>query len=187
MTDKQRAWVEHYLTCWNATDAARQAGYSYPGRRGAENLRHPRLRNLIAERITELAMAADETLGRISSIARADISDFIDVSLDGSYTLNLLKAQERGTLYALKKLSYDREGNPRIELHDKTAALQLLMRHHGMLVDRLQIDHTITLSTEAFNAIQAMGMDVEDLSAQFNRYIVERYRRGANQADNGTN
>ena len=73
LTDKQRVFVEHYLACWNAAEAARRAGYSADSTRsiGSENLTKPDIRAAIARRLAELAMGADEVLARLSDLARA--------------------------------------------------------------------------------------------------------------------
>ena len=43
LTDKQRAFVSQYLICWNASEAARRAGYSVKSAYsiGSENLTKP--------------------------------------------------------------------------------------------------------------------------------------------------
>ncbi len=51
LSDKQRAFCEHYAACLNATEAARRAGYSAKTARsiGAENLTKPDIQKYIAE------------------------------------------------------------------------------------------------------------------------------------------
>lgn len=71
LTDKQQVWLSEYLTCWNATEAARRAGYSQPGISGSENLSKPYIQDAIKEQLSLHVMTANEALARISSIARA--------------------------------------------------------------------------------------------------------------------
>lgn len=71
LTDKQQVWLNEYLTCWNATEAARRAGYSKPGISGHENLTKPYIQDAIREQLATHVMSANEALARISSIARA--------------------------------------------------------------------------------------------------------------------
>ena len=51
LTDKQKAFVNHYLICLNATEAAKRAGYkgSYDTLRsiGSENLTKPNIREVL--------------------------------------------------------------------------------------------------------------------------------------------
>ena len=44
---KQFVWLEHYFQCWNATEAARCAGYRCPRISGPENLHKPALARAI--------------------------------------------------------------------------------------------------------------------------------------------
>lgn len=71
LTDKQQVWLNEYLQCWNATEAARRAGYSKPGISGHENLTKPYIQDAISEQLALHVMGANEALARISSIARA--------------------------------------------------------------------------------------------------------------------
>lgn len=80
LTDKQRAFVAAYLDSpdcrWNATRAAEKAGYSGSdavlATVGSENLRKPKIRAAIEERMSELAMSADEVLLRLGSMAKGE-------------------------------------------------------------------------------------------------------------------
>lgn len=75
---KQIAFVNAYLgeANFNATEAARIAGYSGNDNTlaqvGFENLRKPNIAELIAIRLKESAMSAEEVLKRIGGIARND-------------------------------------------------------------------------------------------------------------------
>jgi phage terminase small subunit len=76
MTNKQKLFVEHYLRCWNATEAASQAGYKGNrktlGAMGLENLEKPIIAKAIKKRLKESAMGADECLSRIAGHARSE-------------------------------------------------------------------------------------------------------------------
>jgi phage terminase small subunit len=100
LTDKERLFVEHYLACWNATEAARRAGYSQRSARsiGSENLTKPNIRTRIEERLSEAAMGANEVLARLAEHARGSMGDFLrideeEVTLELSVTI--LSDQER--------------------------------------------------------------------------------------------
>lgn len=77
LTDKQRLFIEEYLTCWNATEAARRTHYANPNKRGPENVVKRGIREEIARRLAEKAMPADEVLARLSEHARIDADDFL--------------------------------------------------------------------------------------------------------------
>jgi phage terminase small subunit len=81
LKDKQQAFVEHYLQCWNAAEAARRAGYSEKTARsiGAENLTKPDIQEAIQTRLAELKMSADEVLARLTEYGRGTMADFLRV------------------------------------------------------------------------------------------------------------
>lgn len=74
LTDKQAVFVDVYLECWNATEAARRAGYKGNditlASVGYENLRKPHIVEVVNKRKADLLMSADEALKRISDIGR---------------------------------------------------------------------------------------------------------------------
>ena len=55
LTDKQKAFINHYIQCWNATEAARRAGYQGNDNTlavvGHENLSKPNIYNAIEKRM----------------------------------------------------------------------------------------------------------------------------------------
>ena len=135
LTDKQRVFVEQYLICWNASEAARLAGYSEKSARsiGSENLTKPNIQELIEQRIATMALSADEVLARLSDLANADMSDFISLSEQG-FKIDLKKARDLGRTHLIRKIRQDQNGI-QIELHDAKDALIQLGRHHGLFTD----------------------------------------------------
>jgi hypothetical protein len=78
LTRKQRVFVAEYLKCWNASEAARRAGYS--GKTayaiGSENLRKPEIKAVIDAAVEQIQMSANEALIRNSQVGRGDIGEF---------------------------------------------------------------------------------------------------------------
>jgi phage terminase small subunit len=145
LSNKQKAFIEHYLRTWNATEAARLAAYRGNdvtlASVGSENLRKPQIAAVIAARLGELAMEADEVLVRLSEQARASIEDFIEITALGAPALDLNKARKAGKLHLIKKMYYDADGNLRsIELYDSQSALVQMGRSHGIFLDRIKDD-----------------------------------------------
>lgn len=152
LTTKQQAFIAVYLANgFNATDAARQAGYSEKTARsiGAENLTKPDIQAVIQARLAALAMPAAEVLARLAMMARGSIADFIDLPEPGpvdqeakpvasGWRLNLAKAEQRGQLPLIKKIESGQWG-PKIELYDAQAALQLLGKQHSLFVERTEV------------------------------------------------
>lgn len=166
LSSKQQAFVEHYLTCWNAAEAARRAGYSAQTARsiGAENLTKPDIQAAIQERLTELEMGADEVLVGLTEHARGSAADFLTIERvkrrrlvpapaptdddpdavryeEGpdeyevlEERIDLEKAQRRGKLHLIRKLSQTKYGIS-VELYDAQAAKALIGKHHGLFND----------------------------------------------------
>lgn len=141
LTYRQRLFVEAYLgkANGNATEAARQAGYAWPDRQGTQQLAKSSVRAAISLRAAEAGMDANEVLGRLSDLARADMSDFLKVDKDGGYKIDLNKAKRRNKLSLIKKLTPTKFGLG-IELHDPMAALDRMAKYHG-LMDRIDLSH----------------------------------------------
>lgn len=140
LTAKQQAFVEHYLQCWNASRAARLAGYSEKTAysQGARLLKNVEVQAAIQARLDELKMSADEVLLRLADQARATMDDFIDPERG---EVDLARAAARGKLHLVKKFSRStgKVETVTIELHDAQAALVQLGRHHKLFTDRTEI------------------------------------------------
>lgn len=131
LTDKEQAFVQHYLTCWNASEAARLAGYSEKSARsiGSENLTKPNIRAAIAARMAEQAMDADEALARLADLARGDIRELL--TFDDAGVFSGLKLHRDAPLHLIKKLTPTKYGTA-VELHDSFAALIKVGETHGL-------------------------------------------------------
>lgn len=74
LTTKQQLFIDEYLKCFNATEAAKLAGYKGNGvTRGAvgyENLKKPHIAEQIKMYLEASAMSTEETLMRLGNFAR---------------------------------------------------------------------------------------------------------------------
>lgn len=109
LTGKQQAFINAYLSNgFNATDAARTAGYEGNdvtlASVGYENLRKPQIALEVSARFNEAAMSANEVLFRLSEIASGKVTDFVNE--DGDFDLRLAKQRKKEHL--LKKLKIKR-------------------------------------------------------------------------------
>ena len=148
----QKAWLEYYFICnMNATEAARRAGYAFPNKSGPENLQKSYIKELIQDRMKELAMNAEEVLYRLAAQARGSIGDFEDET--GTVTrASLKKAKENGLDILIKKIIVERstikgsetDETPIIsekivlELHDAQAALVHIGRRWKLFTDKVE-------------------------------------------------
>ena len=139
LTYKQRAFVEHFLgdAQWNATEAARRAGYK--GSRntlavvGFENLRKPKIQEQIHRRLLEMGASTQELVWRWLARIRADISPF--VSRGG---LDIRALREAGLGHLIKGVRRSQHVT-NVELRDPDKAEELLAKHLGMFVERHEI------------------------------------------------
>jgi len=168
LTPKQRCFVEHYLTTWNAKESAVLAGYGSPQKTGYRLLHHPEVLELVNERLGEMGVSASEIVARMSQYVRnnpANFFIFADVpekDINGNILRDadgnpILRRQmvdiDWGTFerygYLVKKLSYDRKGRPVFEFYDAQRALETLGKYAKLDVETTRSD----------------GQTVEDLSA----------------------
>jgi len=156
LSPKQKLFAEYYLQTWNATVAARKAGYkgNYPTLRsiGSENLTKPNIKAEISKRLNETVMESDEVLARLASMARGfDISEYTELreifeindkgkEFLAGYALwiNLEKLKDEGFSHLIKKIKNVR-GGIEIEWHDPMAALVHLGKYHQLFTDNLDI------------------------------------------------
>lgn len=135
LSRKRRQFVEEYLRCWNASEAARRAGYRTRANTAGERLMsNDDIRKEIARRIAATAMAADEVLLRLADQARADLGDFVKVG-KRRVQLDLAKAKKAGLLRLVKSIRWTKYG-PVLELYDAQAALITLGKHLRLFVER---------------------------------------------------
>ena len=152
ITNKQRVFIEGYLQCWNAAEAARRAGYSERTARiqASRLLSKANIQEEIQNRISEKAMSADEVLLRLGDMARGDMGEFMDIE-SMSFNLALEKAKELGKTHLIKRVKQrtiitqkkdgDEEENHYIELelHDSQSALVHLGKYHKLFTDKTEI------------------------------------------------
>jgi phage terminase small subunit len=150
--NKQRVFVEEYLRCWNATEAALAAGYSARSARsiGQENLTKPDIANAIENRIAEKTMGADEVLIRLGEHARGDMGNFLAIGSMG-FSVDLNAAKEMGLTHLIKKVkmrtttTLSKDGvetethDIEIDLYDAQAALVHIGRHYALFTDKTDV------------------------------------------------
>jgi len=141
LSNKQQAFISCYLTTWNASEAARLAGYSERSARfiGRENLTKPYIQAAIKARLDDLSVSSDEVIVRLTDIARGSLEDFIDIDDTGGIRLDLAKAARLGKLHLIKRLE-PTEWGWRIELYDAQAALVQLGKALGVFKEETHRD-----------------------------------------------
>ena len=140
LSKKQKLFVEHYLQCWNATQAAKDAGYAEKSASvtGYNNIRKPSIAAEIKKRIDEVVMSADEALSLLSDQARASLTDIGNVDEDGRFTFDFAKAKKNGKLHLIKSMTPAAYGT-KIELHNAQRALELIGKAYGLFIDKQEV------------------------------------------------
>jgi len=165
LNSKQQMFVNEYLKCYNATQAALVAGYAEGSAyaHGHKLLKNAEIKEVISQRLSDTAMSADEVIRRLGEHARGSIAPFITLREgDENITLNLTTPQAQANLHLIKKITQRRiirtKGDDEeiddttlsIEMYPADGALNTLAKHHGLLTDytgrngekdKLQIEH----------------------------------------------
>jgi len=139
MTDMMQVWANKYLTHWNATRAAKEAGCK--GNRNTlrqlgSNLKHDaRVRELVRRTLDKYAMSAGEVLARLSQIASGDIGDFLTENEDGTISVDLAKAEEAGVTFLAQRYSVTQRGES-IQLYSALEALEKIAKVRAMFKEK---------------------------------------------------
>lgn len=151
-TDKQRAFIANYLRCFNATDAAKRAGYSArtANEQGSRLLANASIRAEIDRILNERMMGAQEVLDRMSDIGRADVADLMAVS-DRGFSLDMSAAKALGLTKLIKRVKqkttiyHEKGGDDReetileVELYDAQSALVTMGKQHGLFTTKVEL------------------------------------------------
>lgn len=158
LTEKQARFVQEYLVDLNATKAATRAGYSTrtAGQMGHELLKKPEIKAAVEsaqqKREKRTLITQDRVLQELSRIAFFDHRKLYNK--DGSLKrLDRLDEETAAALASFEILETEGEAvagpdgekrrtkrqTKKVRSFDKVAALQLAMRHLGLLSDKLEI------------------------------------------------
>jgi len=141
LTDKQAAFIDHYLMCLNATEAASRAGYD--GSReslsviGSNNLGKVKIREEIDRRLNERTMKADEVLYRLNQHAQGLPPECFDTSY-GQIVIDFDKVKELGLTHLVKSVKYNAQGRAQTELYDSQSALVQIGKHYALFTDKVK-------------------------------------------------
>lgn len=152
LSDRQKAFVREYCVDFNATQAAVRAGYSEKTamQQGSRLLSNVEIQLAVQDETKKQGEASrdikERILEELALIAFSRLSDYTsdgqlkaleDIDADkiaaiGSIEVNETTGGGKGQEWKSVKTKF--------KLWSKEKALELLMRHHGMLNDKLQVD-----------------------------------------------
>lgn len=127
LTNKQKAFIDAYCSVskFNATDAARRAGYKHPNKQGPENL--VKLGTEISKRMQQLKEKSGASIMSQQEVAQR-LSKFANGSIKVQQLAN------NGKLV-------DAPVSPK----DQLKALELLGKSYGMFVDKKEVNGNLDI------------------------------------------
>lgn len=177
--DLQLSEIEHrfvleYVNCFNQSKAALRAGFQHPSS-GHSLMKRPHIKAAIDEYLSYRADNADAIVHRLWDIATADMNELISLDpVNGRPYIDVAKMYKAGQTGLIKRIRQTK-GSIEVELHSPMEAITLLMKHRGMLTDKIQVDWRAEM--------QAGGHDPERIK----QLIIDAITRGAGAADVGDN
>jgi phage terminase small subunit len=159
LSPKRRRFVEAYLQTWNASEAARQAGYKNdPNTAGPRLMANDGIKAAIAARMKQIAMKSDEVLLRLTQQASNEAAAYIRD--DG--TVDLARLISDGKSHLIKGTKWDRRGNLIVEFYDAQAALTLIGRAQRIFVEQVDLhQHMDQVSVNVYLPDNGRGGQVE--------------------------
>lgn len=136
LSERQRAFKDEYLKCWNATEAARRVGLKQPGLAGWRMMKNDAIREAINLELDAHALGAKHVLNGLAEMAHVNLTDF----LDERGVPDLERIKKKGHLVKRYKCRLNRKLSTgeievtdiELELCDQQAALVDAGRHFKM-------------------------------------------------------
>jgi len=167
LTDKQAAFIDHYIVCLNATEAAARAGYQ--GSReslsviGSNNLGKIKIRQEIDRRLQARTMKADEVLYRLGQQAEGLPPEVFETAYAG-LMVDFDKVKALGLTHLIKKITYNAKGYAQVELYDAQTALIQLGKHYALFTDTVK---NVDWRDTALEYIRKREVSYEALADEF--------------------
>lgn len=159
ITDQEDMFVAEYVIDFNCSRASQAVGFSPTT--GQKLLKEPRIMaEIYAAKhkvVLRAGISADQTLERLNMIAEVDPTDAIKACLTCTNNAELAQAicnLPENVRFAIKSFEITRNG-PKLQFHDKTAAIGLLGKYFKLFVDKFEmsgpnggpletVDHSMT-------------------------------------------
>lgn len=152
LNDKQRRFVQEYVIDYNATRAARAAGYSHPHVYGQRLVADGNVMRVVAEiqtrDLTYLQLTRERILEELYYCATRSITDYVDDK--GFIQQNVKKLSKKAAAAVdgiTQHVTQNRDGSvtttTELKLVGKAKALDLAMKHKGLFaVQQVEMKHS---------------------------------------------
>ena len=156
---RQAQFVAEYVVDFNGAQAAMRAGYSKRTARikASQLLARPEIKQAVEAQAQQKAeqrgLEADSVVERLSEIAFGDIRELFDE------TGRLKKVTElsRETAALIASVGVNRSGTTQVKLVSRLRALELLMRHLGLLQPAVELEPARGRSVQDQKRIERMS------------------------------
>lgn len=161
---RQRRFVEEYLVDFNATRAARDAGYSPASASSIawENLRKPEIEKAINDgkeaALQALGVSRERVLGELAALAFSDLSEAFDED-GGLLPIRKMPARLRAAVASVEVEQQSVEGVSvgtvaKLKLWDKGAALERLGKNLKLFTDKVELSGGLTLEQMVLGSME---------------------------------
>lgn len=169
--NRKEIFCLEYIIDFNATRSAKAAGYSKKtaysqGQRLLKNVEiQKKLAELIQKRSSKVALTAENVLIELSRLAFSNPKDFIKKGGDQFVIFKNIDDIPDELAAAIESIKYDKDKGIEFRFHNKEKALELCLRHLGLLSDNLNLrgafthTHDVNMNKlrKAINAIRGKG------------------------------
>ncbi len=160
---RHQIFAREYVIDLNATRAAIAAGYSEAAaaQTGSKMVRNAKVLKLIdafqTKRASKLDIKAEKVVEELSRMAFSNMADYMEINEEGKPTGLDLSRLTRDQAAAIQEITEDTTGGSgdgerrlvlrtKFKLADKTKSLELLGRHLGMFMDKVEHSGTVNLA-----------------------------------------
>ena len=177
LTQKQELFVKEYVKDFNATRAAKAAGYSEKTATaaGTENLRKPnvasRIKDIVDSKHEKLDKDIEDIIELLRNAAYMDISDYVNLTLEeeGEDSMQpMAHNRYKVTITGFRKLkkwqrrliteaSVDRHGCVKLKFFSKEKAIELLGKYHQIWADGVVLQDKREVKATHDNAQEVAG------------------------------
>jgi len=169
--NRKEIFCLEYIIDFNATRAAIASGYSKKTARSQGNRLltnvdiQRRLAELIKKRSSKVELTAENVLIELSRLAFSNPKDFVKKGDEDFVIFKNIDDIPDELAAAIESIKYDKDKGIEFKFHNKEKALELCLRHLGLLSDNLNLrgafthTHDVNMNKlrKAINAIRGKG------------------------------